>query len=112
MVSVEKLQRGIARFIDAEIAPSIEGKDKWILTSIATLYLAKLPGIVAAAKQSPAVKLTGIISDDGMVDIEALINSVRPAARQTAAVINIPFGGALKITEQDLDKLYSYIQQA
>lgn len=112
MVSVEKIQRGIARYIDAELLPKAEGKDKWILTGISSLYLAKLPNIIQQVKNNPAVKLTGVISDDGMIDLESLINSVRPAARQSPAIINIPFGGEIRFTEQDLNTIYNYISQA
>lgn len=112
MFSADKIQRGAARFVDVEILPNLEGKDKWIVSGIATLYLSRLPALIQQAKQSPAVKLAGVISEDGMVDIESILNGVRPAARQTPAVINIPMGGSLRFTEQDLDTLFNYIKNA
>ena len=112
MVSIDRIQRGASRYIDTELLPKVEGKEKWFLTGIASLYLAKLPNIVQQAKANPAIKLAGIISEDNLIDLESLINSVRPAARQSPAIINIPFGGTLRLTETDLDTLYNYIMQS
>ena len=113
MVSVDKIQRGAARYVDTEILPKVEGKDKWIITSALTLYLAKLPALIQTLKDKDAVKILGIISEDGQsVDIDTLINSVKPAAQQTPAAFKIPFGGTLNLTASDLDSLRNYIMQA
>lgn len=113
MVSIDKIQRGVARYLDAEILPKAEGKDKWIISAAGTLYLAKLPALVQSLKAKEAINILGIISGDAMsVDLDALFNSIKPAARQAPAVVKIPFGGSLAFTESDLDTLRNYIMQA
>ena len=110
MVTVDKLQRGIARYIEEQVLPAMKGADRWIITSAATMALAKLPGIV---QNNSALKMLGVIGADGTVDIENLIQSVRPAARATPMTINIPFtNGKITLTEQDLDNIARYIEQA
>ena len=113
MVSVDKIQRGAARFVDMEILPKLEGRDKWLVTGAVTLYLSKLPAMVQMVKNKDAVKLLGIISEDGQsVDIDMLMNSIIPAARQSPASFKIPLGGTLNFTEADIETLRNYIMQA
>ena len=110
MVTVDKLQRGLARYVEQEILPPMKGADRWIVTSAVTLALGKLPVLV---QNGGALKTLGVIGTDNTVDIEGLIQSVRPAARATPITINIPFtNGVITLTEQDLDTIARYIEQA
>lgn len=112
MVSIDKIQRGLAKYLDAELFPKMQGKDRWIMTSAATLYLAKLPDIIKTFAENPAVKILGIISEDGNIDLDSLIASIRPAAKQAPLQITIPFGGTLSFSEADIDIITRYIAQA
>ena len=112
MVSIDKIQRGVAKYLDVEILPKLSGKDKWLLCGASTLYLAKLPQIITALNTKPAIKVLGLISDDGNVDIDALVNSIRPAAKQSNLNLQIPFSGVLSLSENDIDILLRYINQA
>ena len=113
MVSIDKIQRGTARFLDSEIFPKVDGKDKWIISAAGTLYLAKLPALVQTLKAQPAFSVLGVISEDGTsIDLDALLNSIKPAAKQAPAIFKIPFGGTIAISEADLDILHRYIMQA
>ena len=110
MVSIEKIQRGAARYIDTELLPKVDGRDKWVLSAAVTLAIAKLPAAIQSLNSKEAVKALGLISADGMsIDLDALIASVKPAARQAPAVFNIPFGGSIAFTEADIDALYKII---
>jgi hypothetical protein len=113
MVSLDKIQRGAARFLDAEIFPKVDGKDKWIISAAGTLYLAKLPALVNTLNTNPAIKALGIVSEDGQsIDLDALIGSVKPASKQAPVTFKIPLGGAITVTDADLDILHRYIMQA
>lgn len=107
MYDITKVQQGTARYIEAEILPKLDGKARWLVTGAATLYLSKLPALL----NTPAIAATGIVSGTS-IDVEALIDSVRPAARKSPAVIDIPLGGKLTLTESDLDALLNSIKQA
>lgn len=112
MTAIEKIQRGATRFVDMELMPKLAGRDKWIVAGVVTLYIKRLPALLEKAKSSEAVKLLGVIGEDNSVDIEAVYNSIKPAAAQTPAAINIPMGGTITITSSDIDTLYNYIMQA
>ena len=94
MVPVAQVQKAIAAFLDKEVCPKLVGRDKWVVSGIATMYLPKI---------------TALADANGNIDIYNLIEGVRPAARQSPAEFNIPFGGKIKLTEADLDKLKEYI---
>ena len=112
MVTVDKIQRGVSRYLDEQLMPHLSGKDRWIMTGIATLALQRLPQIIQAYATNPGVQMLGVVGSDGTVDIEALVNSVKPAARNTPAEIPIPLtGGSITVTEQDLDVILRYIMQ-
>ena len=111
--SIDKVQRGLARYLDEEIVSKAEGKSKWLMTGMLTLYTAKLPQIVHQFKNNEAIKVLGIISDDGGIDVEAIAASVRPAARKSPMEITLPFnGGTVRFTESDIDMLLDHISHA
>lgn len=113
MVSVEKIQKGAARFVDVEMLPKLDGKDRWIVAAGVSLYLSRLPAIIQGIKNNPAVKILNIISEDGQsIDFDMLISSIKPAAQQTPASFKIPFGGTLNFTIEDIETLKTYIMQA
>lgn len=112
MTSIEKIQRGATRFVDMELMPKLAGRDKWIVAGVVTLYIKRLPALIEKAKSSEALKLLDVIGEDNSIDLEAVYNSVKPAAAQTPAAINIPMSGTITITGADIDALYNYIIQA
>lgn len=112
MVSVEKLQRGISRYIEVEVLPHLSGKDKWIVAGAATMYLSKLPAIIQTAAQKSAIKVLGVITEDGMVDAEYIISSIKPAAHSSPATFTLPLStSTITLRETDLDVLLRYITE-
>lgn len=113
MVTVDKIQRGVSRYLDEQLMSKMKGLDAWTLPGFATLYLANLPNIIADFASKPAIAYAGIFGVDGTVDIERLINSFKPAARKTPATIKLPISNSpITFTEQDLDLILRYIQQS
>lgn len=111
MVSVDRIQRGLSRYLNEQLIPHTQGAGRWAVTAIAAMAVNRLPVIVKEAAAKPGNKLLGVISEDGSsVDVEYLIESVRPAAKQCPATINIPMAGSITITEGDLDTLLRYMQ--
>lgn len=112
MVTVDRIQRGVSRYLDEQLMPHLQGKDRWIMTGLSGLYIAKIPEIVQSYAAKPAIGVLGVIGTDGTIDIEKIINSIRPAAKHCPAEIPIPLtGGSITVTEQDLDLILRYILQ-
>ena len=114
MVTVDKVQRGLAKYIEEQILPPMKGTDRWLVTGAAAMALAKLPAMIQQQLQSGgALKALGVIGTDGTIDIDGIIKSVKPAAKSSPASINIPFtNGTITLTEADLDVIQRYIEQA
>lgn len=94
MATIQQVQKGLAMFVDRELQPKVSGRDKWILAGAVTMLYPKVAALADA---------------NGNIDINAIIEGIRPAAKVSPANITIPFGGTLSLNETDLDKLKEYI---
>lgn len=113
MVTIDKIQRGISRYLDEQLIGKMKGIDAWTLPGFATLYLANLPNIVSDFASKPLGAYSGVFGADGTVDVERLFNSFKPAARKTPATLKLPISNSpITFTEQDLDMILRYIQQS
>lgn len=113
MVTIDKIQRGVSRYLDEQLMGKMKGLDAWTLPGFATLYLSNLPTIMKDMAAKPVFAYSGLFAADGTVDIERLINSFKPAARKSPATIKLPISNSpITFNEQDLDMLLRYIQQS
>lgn len=101
MVSADKVQKGILSYITNELLPKAPGRDMWILAGATAAYKSKINAIMMSMADA-----------NGNIDINDVIENIRPVARQSPAKFCVPFGGEYTLTEADLDKLKNYIAQA
>ena len=111
MVSMDKVQRGLAAFLDRELIPSLSGWDKVLVGGGAGILTAKLPQVIA---QYPVVAALGLYdAANNQVDIDALHNAVTPYIGTEALPVKIPVVGiTIKVGKQEIDALYRYIKEA
>lgn len=111
MIPMDKVQRGLAAFIDRELAPSLTGWDKVLVAGGAGLAVAKLPNLIA---QYPIVTTMGIYNkENNMVDIDALYQAAAPYIGVEALPVKVPMLGiTVKMGKQEIDTLYRYIKEA
>lgn len=110
MVTMEKVQRGLAAFIDRELIPSLSGWDKVLVGGGAGLAVAKLPQMIA---QYPIVSALGVYDkENNQVDIDALYKAVTPYIGAEALPVKLPAVGiTVKMGRQEIDTLYRYIKE-
>jgi hypothetical protein len=110
MVTMEKVQRGLAAFIDRELIPSLSGWDKVLVGGGAGLAVAKLPQMIA---QYPIVATLGVYDkENNQVDIDALYQAIVPYIGTEALPVKIPMLGiTVKMGRQEIDTLYKYIKE-
>lgn len=112
MVTIEQIQRGVSKYVEEQMLPHMQGKDKWMVAGIATLYLSKLPGIMVKLREKEMINVLGLFDDEGKVDAEMIINSIKPVARSTPASFDLPFSNAtITLKAEDLDMILRYITQ-
>lgn len=111
MVTIDKVQRGLAAFIDREMIPALTGWDKILVGGGASLAVSKLPNLMA---QYPVLTALGIYDkENNQVDIDSLYQAVVPHIGTEALPAKIPMlNMTVKIGKPEIDALYRYIKEA
>lgn len=111
MVSMEKVQKGIAVFIDQELIPSLTGWDKILVGGSAGIAVAKIPKLV---EHYPIISALDIYDrQNNQIDIDTLYQAVVPYLGNEVLPVRIPvLGITIKVGKQQIDALYHYIKEA
>lgn len=110
-VTIDQAMRGAVRFAYNEIIPHLPG-GKGIGAGIAlALIMDGGRSRILALREHPAVKLMQIMDEQGNIDLDRLYNAARPKFENKLSV-SVPFIGELRFDQNDVDKLYKYIQEA
>lgn len=119
MVTLDKVERGIIRFVDQDILPHINAG--WNLSFMGTSVT--LPaamkkavfgtaGAMLAKKASAALSNMGMVAEDGSVDLDVFIREFLPRMPQEGFLIGLPGGDDMRLTSRDVDALHRYIIEA
>ena len=112
MVTIDQAMRGVAQYADNEIIPHLP-TGKGIGAGIAlALILDGGKNRILALKDHPAVKMMGIMDEEGNIDLDRLYNAARTRVDGKKIPWDIPIIGELKVDVNDVDRLYKYIQEA
>lgn len=111
MVSIDKIEQGIAYYLDKELMPQLQsnGLEKVIVGTVASLAIRRSSAIIAGYKDHKLVKMLGIMDDDGNVDVETLATELKKNISKEGIEVDIPIIGTMKFHKGDVDKLYEYI---
>lgn len=104
MITLEKLKRGLAAYLDEEIVPNLPGWRQFVFGGAAALLISNLDRWM----QHPIVTALGIAKGN-MIDVEAAYKEIRKRANAPFAV-NIPGIGEMKFSPEDIDKLYERLR--
>lgn len=111
MVTIEQAMRGVTRFADIEVIPHLpSGKGVGAGIAIALLMDGGREQVLKL-REHPTVKLMRVMDEQGNIDIDRLYNAARPRFEQKVTV-TIPFLGDFTFNQNDVDKLYRYMQEA
>lgn len=113
MVSIESIERGMARFVDTEIMPAIktDGIKGFAIGAAASLLVKRGGNILRSYAKHPLLQQMGLVTADGAVDLDAM----RDAAKENIPVgglqVDLPMGISMRITTADVDNLYEIIRR-
>ena len=106
MVTIEQAKNGVRSYIMTEIVPKLGGWQKWVAGAFATLAVDRAEQLVS----NPAVKMLGIVTNDGMIDIDALYHAFITQANEPVT-IDIPAIGTITLRADDIDLMMQHIRQ-
>ena len=112
MVTYEQVITGLSKFIDSEIISQLTGNSKVLLGIGAGVALKKGDVLFNNLRNNTAIKMLGIIDEEGHIDIETLYTEARKQAQKEVLRLEIPMVGTLKLNADDIEKLYSYIKNS
>lgn len=108
MVCIDSVKKGIERFIDCELAPHLPIEKQLGVKIYMGLALSNTDELIKILQNKFAFAITGLIGENGQIDIDKLYNTTRPLFEEKRS-FDIPFIGTLAFTAEDVDKLYRYI---
>ena len=112
MVGMDRVKRGIARYIDDEFINKMSGWQKWVFGAGAAMYLENFAANMQKLAENPIVKSLGILDGAGNVAVERLHQQLRVQAQKGPITFDVPMMGTITLNETDVEKLYNYIMQA
>lgn len=109
MVSINRVQTGLSKYLDSEIMPKLSGWQKWVFSAAATAYIADATNVAEKVRSSSALASLSLIDEANNIDVDKIYQHLRPAAEKCPAPISIPGMGTITLTVSDVDMLYNCI---
>lgn len=115
MVSIDKIERGAASFLDQELLPSmpITGGKKVLVGVGAGVLLKGYMQQLRDLMKNEIAAGAGVVDQDGNVNLEMIRDEVmrRTSDEGMDFHVNVPFIGAvdMKFHRSDIEKLYQHI---
>lgn len=114
MIHKSSLIPGISKFIDQNILvhyPATSMK-RILMAGAVSLYLKQTEGAVDSLIGNPLLKATGVIHEDGMIDIDSVRDVLKSEINKAGFMrLSIPIVGDIDFTPEDVDALYRFVTE-
>ncbi len=111
MATIDQIMRALSRFADNEVLPRLP-TGKGIAAGIAlALVMEGGRDKLLALREHPVVQMMGVMDESGNVDVEKLYSVARPKLDGKKLPVSVPIIGELRFDVNDLDRLYSMVQE-
>lgn len=111
MVSIENIQKGLANYLDTELAGKLKDnslQNVMIKVGI-SLYIKNFSSKIETLKDNTAIKMLGIFDDSGNIDVDVLRTELENNIPATGMKVDVPMVGTMTFHKDDVEKLYNYI---
>ena len=112
MISIERVKRGVARYLDEEFTNKMTGWQKWVFGAAAGMYLENMTAVVERLRSNELIKGLGVMDDSGNIDVEKLYRHFYAEAQKGPVTFTAHILGAVTMNGGDVEKLYRYIEGA
>lgn len=111
MVSISKIEHGIANYLDAELMPQLQqnGIERLLVGTAMSLVIRRSGDIISSYKDNKVVKMLGLMDENGNVDVDALATELKKNISKDGVKVDIPVIGSMTFHKDDVDKLREYI---
>lgn len=111
MISIDRVEHGIARFLDVEVVTSLpkEGAGRVVAGAAMAIIIKRIGGLIRGYAGNDVIRGLGVIDGEGNIDIELLRETIKANFPESGIRVEIPFGGAMTFRKADVDTLYRYI---
>lgn len=114
MVTIQQIEQGTVRFIDAEIAPKIptnipNGQIKKIAAVAGAVYAVR--NGLRKAVSNPALAAIGAVDGEGNIDVEGLAEAASAQIPEGGFKVTVPILGDLTFFAEDVERLKTYITE-
>lgn len=110
MVTIEQVQKGLARYIDVQLAGAFEGWQKAVVLAGGVLIARNIPALVDQYAGHPLAGALGVFRDGG-IDIDAMHEAFAENLGGEKVPIKLPGIGVIKFGRDDLDALVRYVKE-
>lgn len=113
MVTIDDIKNGLANYFDSELVPnvlsiydepSLQKFLKPILGTVLGLYIKKIESYYYQFKDNPLVKFTGVITDDGKIDMDLFLSEYEQHIEEIIFTKDTKIGN-ISFDKNDLEKL-------
>lgn len=111
MVTIDKIEQGVAAYLDAELMPKLPstGIEKVLTGTAVSLIIRRSGKILDSYKNNKMVQMLGIMDAEGNVDIDVLAEELKKNLPADGVKVEVPVIGAMTFKKEDIDKLHEYI---
>jgi len=115
MATINQIETGAVKYIDAEIAPKIpinvpNGQLKKIAFLTGAAYAVRK--WVRQYASYPLLTQLGAVDEEGNVDLDGVLEAVRETVPEKGFKVTVPILGDLTFYLEDLERLAEYIKGA
>lgn len=112
MTTIQQIEQGAVKFIDAEIAPKIptnipNGQIKKIAAVAGAVYAVR--NGLRKAVFNPALAAIGAVDGEGNIDVEGLAEAASAQIPEGGFKVTVPILGDLTFFAEDVERLKTYI---
>jgi len=112
MITKNQLIEGVAKYISAELLPSLSGWQMWVggaVINLAKMNADKMLDNLMSHKMAIAL---GIVSEDSMIDIDKAYQAFSGVDNPEPITVDLGAFGKYTFKTDDIDVLYDYLLNA
>lgn len=111
-INADQFARGLVSFADDEVIGMLPTSGKWVAGTMVGIIASKINEIFHDLQTNAIVKMTGIIDEDGMFDVDVIVDHMKQSARRYGClVVDLPFVGEMKFDENDIESLHRHLER-